>query len=147
MTRPSAQERFASRFTAEDADVCWLFRGGESNRRSGHRQFWIDGSMRLAHRVAWTFANGPIPDGLCVCHHCDNPPCVNPSHLFLGTVADNNADRDAKGRGVRPKPEQIVRQKPKPIVHGTVYAYIKRKCRCQQCRAAIRLYKNAKGFR
>lgn len=51
-----------------------------------------------AHRFAWERANGPIPDGLCVLHHCDNPPCVNVDHLFLGTRADNVADMDAKGR-------------------------------------------------
>ncbi|MER6171321.1 HNH endonuclease [Streptosporangium sp. NPDC001681] len=56
--------------------------------------------MRLVHRVAWELANGPIPDGMKVCHRCDNPPCCNPAHLFLGTIADNNADRDQKGRQV-----------------------------------------------
>jgi hypothetical protein len=60
----------------------------------------------LVHRVVWTLANGPIPPGMNVLHHCDNPPCCDTSpseaypegHLFLGTLADNNADRDAKGR-------------------------------------------------
>jgi hypothetical protein len=50
------------------------------------------------HRVAWEEAYGPIPDGLCVLHHCDNPPCCEPGHLFLGTHGDNAADRHAKGR-------------------------------------------------
>lgn len=59
------------------------------------------GAMVRAHRFAWELTNGPVPDGFCVCHRCDNPSCCNPDHLFLGTVIDNNADRDAKGRQSR----------------------------------------------
>lgn len=77
------------------ADGCWLWVGSQSG---GYGTFRLDGKMRKAYRIAWELTNGPIPDGLFACHRCDNPLCVNPAHLFLGTAADNNRDRHAKGR-------------------------------------------------
>lgn len=129
--------RFASK-TTPAANGCIEISG--PRQRSGHIRIWMDGGMRLAHRVAWLMAKGPIPDGLGVLHRCDNPPCVNVDHLFLGTVGDNNADRDRKGRGKPPRVDLVIRQQPGPIKHGTIYAYVRRKCRCDLCRQAKREY-------
>lgn len=65
---------------------------------SGYGRVRIDGVQKQAHRVAWELKNGPIPHGLFVCHKCDNPPCINVEHLFLGTSTDNNRDTVQKGR-------------------------------------------------
>lgn len=76
---------------------CWEFTG--SVNEDGYGTVRHNGRMVGAHRVAWETANGqPTPTDLQVCHHCDNPPCVNPAHLFLGTNRDNVIDRQAKGR-------------------------------------------------
>lgn len=82
---------------------CWEWPGYLIH---GYGQVRYQGQKWYAHRLMWTRWFGPIPDGLNVLHHCDNPPCVNPWHLFLGTDADNNHDRDAKGRQVAPRGNQ-----------------------------------------
>jgi len=75
---------------------CWVWIG--TRWPTGYGQMRGDGRQLMAHRVAWQIVKGPIPEGLFVCHKCDNPPCVRPDHLFLGTAADNTRDRDVKGR-------------------------------------------------
>lgn len=77
---------------------CWEWLA--SRRKDGYGEFSIDRRMRLAHRVSYQMNIGPIPAGMCVLHHCDNRGCSNPAHFFLGTRADNAADRERKGRGI-----------------------------------------------
>ena len=100
-------ERFWNKIDRREPNECWPWIGGIS-RGYGHWSFWESGKCRstTSHRKAWELANGPIPAGLFVLHRCDNPPCCNPAHLWLGTHADNMADKVAKGRqwrGGRPR--------------------------------------------
>ena len=77
--------------------TCWLWRG----RRHKSSPYPKIRNSELLHRVAWELTRGPIPRGMCVLHRCDNVACVRPSHLFLGTHADNVRDMVSKGRNVR----------------------------------------------
>jgi len=75
---------------------CWTWTGAKS--RQGYGNFCLDGRTVLAHRVSWQLHKSADAGNMAVCHSCDNPSCVNPDHLWLGTVGDNNADRHTKGR-------------------------------------------------
>jgi hypothetical protein len=97
------------------AQACWLWQEGCD--RDGYGKCRVPGFVeRRAHRISYMLKHGHIPDGLWVLHTCDTPRCCNPAHLFLGTVADNNADMIAKGReargdqsGARKHPERVPR--------------------------------------
>ncbi len=78
---------------------CWLWTGSKVG--IGYGKTHYEGKYWRAHRLSWKFTFGEIPDGLCVLHKCDNPACVRPDHLFLGTFDDNNKDMAKKGRSVK----------------------------------------------
>ena len=90
--------RFWSKVGIGLSDACWIWIAGR--QPGGYGRFGLDGRAVFANRVAWVLTHGPIPDGLDVLHRCDNPPCCNPSHLFLGTHTDNMRDMIRKGRHV-----------------------------------------------
>lgn len=79
------------------SDNCWEWRAGRNTK--GYGVFNMENAPRLAHRVAYEMLCGKIPAGLFLCHHCDNPACVRPDHMFIGTASDNNWDMVRKGRG------------------------------------------------
>lgn len=83
----------------EVVDGCWVWHN--YRQADGYGVIHYGRKSWLAHRLMWTLENGEIPDGMEICHHCDNPPCVNPMHLFIGTHGDNVRDSFSKGRSVR----------------------------------------------
>lgn len=95
--------RFAARVVHAEGDACWLWRG--ARQKPGYGRVNLGGGkIEHAHRVAWRLANRRrIPAGRAVLHKCDNPPCVRPDHLFLGTDKMNVADKELKGRGRNPQ--------------------------------------------
>jgi len=91
-------ERFWSKVKMSNSEKCWEWQAGRS--WAGYGDFSMGRKRKhiIASRFAWELTNGPVPKGKCVLHTCDNPPCCNPAHLFLGSRKQNSEDCKAKGR-------------------------------------------------
>lgn len=97
--KPIAERLMAS---VEKTEGCWLWTGARGKHGYGIITLAPHHRTGRVHRIMWELHNGQIPEGMCVCHRCDNPVCVKLDHLFLGTHADNVRDRIAKGRSRYP---------------------------------------------
>lgn len=108
--RATLADRFWLKVDVREPNECWEWQAGRGHYGKAKLNYgafaFFRGLSTTAHRAAYLITHGEVPDGIFVCHDCDNPPCCNPNHLFLGTGKDNAADRDQKGRyvlGDRPK--------------------------------------------
>jgi hypothetical protein len=95
-SREILERKFSVKVSKQGDEKCWLWIGGKTS--DGYGMLDVNSKKYYAHRLSYELYRGPIPKGLCVCHHCDNPSCVNPSHLFLGSKGDNIRDCVSKGR-------------------------------------------------
>ena len=124
------EQRFWSRVIK--ADGCWQWTG--PTFPFGHGSISAHGKTTRAHRVSWELHNGPIPVGMHVLHKCDNPPCVNPEHLYLGTNVENTRDRDARRRQANSRKTHCKRGH--PLSGDNLYVKPTGYRQCMECRRA-----------
>lgn len=105
-SRRSLADRFWSHVDIRGSDECWPWKLATSEAGYGNINVQVEKRKRrfAASRIAFLLTHGEVPDDRLVCHSCDNPPCCNPAHLFLGTYGDNNRDTVSKGRAVKNPP-------------------------------------------
>jgi len=118
----NAIERFFA--SVDKSEECWIWRGNKNQR--GYGLFHLRDINVSAHRVSWRIVHGDIPEGLYICHRCDNPSCVNPDHLFPGTPLENAQDMVRKGRHAHPNPSKDYRPKyQKNYMRGSEHVHSK----------------------
>jgi hypothetical protein len=107
---------FKGKYKKEESG-CFVW--SKARNQKGYGQVWHQGRNWFAHRLSFTLSKGNILKGMVVCHSCDNPPCINPDHLWLGTMGDNMLDMMRKGRGGIAKLSKEDKEKIK-LMHGTM---------------------------
>lgn len=123
------------------AGLCFNWQGAKNSK--GYPVVWMDGKRQYASRVIYRIAYGPFDEGLDVCHRCDNPACVRPEHLFLGTAKDNVRDAIAKGRWKNPPSRLGARRALCPKGHAKTEG--KGRAFCRECeRESSRKYRARK---
>jgi hypothetical protein len=133
---PEMLAKFWARVDKRAPDECWPWLGGKHPQ--GYGRFHYEGKSRPATRVAWEIEhNAPFPDGMFACHSCDNPPCVNPAHLWPGTNSDNIRDAVAKGRHAS-KPQPFCKQGHEIVGDNVELTKNGRRCRiCSREKSAV----------
>ena len=118
-----------------DPDGCWWWLGAVV-AGGGYGSLWQKGKSVLVHRISWEIHNGVIPPGLWVCHHCDNPRCVHPGHLFIGSRSDNMKDAAHKNRVPRIARARAKTHCPKGHAYSSENTYVDPagKRACKECR-------------